>query len=108
MDIIQKANEKLMIITIIIGFALGIYLGIGHDNQDLWFIIVQWIILTTFLMSFIATLVGVYAKLRNDEIEFNKYSPIRIFVLNLAMIAVCTSFGFVFYSILMGNYNTAS
>ncbi len=108
MDIIQQANEKIMIITIIVGFALGIYLGIGHDNPDLWFIIVQWIILTTFIMSFIATLAGVYAKLRNDEIEINKFSPIRIFVLNLAIVAVCTSFGFVICSILIGNYNTAN
>ncbi|MBQ8018596.1 MAG: hypothetical protein IJ258_10925 [Methanobrevibacter sp.] len=108
MDIIQKANEKLMIITIIVGFALGIYLGIGHDNPDLWFIIVQWIVITTLIMTFISTLVGVYAKLRNDEVEFDKFSPLRILILNLAIIAVCTSFGFVFCSILIGNYNTAN
>ena len=40
-----EVNEKLMIITIILGFIFGIYLAIGHDDPNLWFVVVQWIFL---------------------------------------------------------------
>jgi len=105
MDIIQKDNEKLMILTIIVGFILGIYWAMGYDNPDLWIVVVQWIVITTVLMTIIATLMGVYSKSRDGEEEFDKFSIIRIFVLNLAVIAVCTSFGFLFCSIAIGTYN---
>ena len=108
MDKVQQVNEKLMIISIIAGFALGFYLAIGHDNPDLWIIIVQLIFLTAFVMTFIPTLVGLYDKLQNEGAVFKISSPIRIFILNLAVIAVCTSFGFVICSMLIGNYNTAN
>lgn len=107
MDYIHQINEKLMIISIILGFILGIYLGIGHDNPDLWFQIVLWIFIVAFVMTFIPAIAGVYAKIRRNE-EFNPVSIVRIFILNFAIIAVCTSFGFVFCSILIGNYNTAN
>lgn len=107
MDKVQQVNEKLMIITIIIGFIFGIYLGIGHDYPDLWITIVEWIFLTAFIMAFISTVSGLYDKTLNDD-EFNIISPIRVFALDLAIIAVCTSFGFVFCSLVIGNYNTAN
>lgn len=106
MDIIQKANEKLMILTIIIGFLLGIYLGIGHNVPNLWLVIVQWVIVTAVIMTVIATLVGIYSRSHNEWEELNKFSILRIFVLNLAVIAVCASFGFLFCSIVMGTYGT--
>lgn len=106
MDIIQKANEKLMILTIIIGFLLGIYLGIGHNVPNLWLVIVQWVIITGVIMTVIASLVGIYSKSHDDGEELNKFSILRIFVLNLAVIAVCASFGFLFCSIVMGTYGT--
>ena len=108
MDTIQRTNERLAIINVIVGFILGIYLGIGHDNPNLWFDVVQWIVLISFILAFISTLVGVYAKLGDDAAEFNISSPIRVFVLNLAMVAVSTSFGFIFTSIAIGNFSTAN
>ena len=107
MDKVQEVNEKFSIICIIVGFLLGIYLAIGHDNPDLWFVVVEWIFLTAFVMTFIPTSAGIYANLSYGE-EFNLSSPIRVFALNLAMIAVCASFGFIFCSMLIGNYNTAN
>lgn len=103
MDKAYEVNEKLMIISIIIGFILGIYLAIGHDNPDLWFIIVQWIFILTVIMTLIPTISGMRAKQKYGE-NFTLLDVIRIFVLNFAIAAVCTSFGFVFGSILIGNY----
>ena len=102
MDIIQHSNEKLAIINIIVGFILGIYLGLNHNNPDLWWTIIQWGLITTVLITVIATLMGVYS---NRE-EFKISSVIRIFLLNLAMVAVSLSFGFVLTSIVIGNFGT--
>lgn len=107
MDKVQEVNDKLAVITIIIGFILGIYLGIGHDDPNLWWNIVEWIFMTAFIMTFIPTVVGLYANIGDGE-EFTILSPIRVFALNFAMLAVSASFGFVFCSILIGNYNTAN
>ena len=108
MDKVQEVNEKLGILTVIVGFILGIYLGIGHDDPNLWFKIVQWIFMITLLMTLLSTVLGFYAKMADDTAEFNLSSAIRVFALNLAMIAVCTSFGFIFTSILIGNFSTAN
>lgn len=105
MDKAFEVNEKLMIISIIIGFVFGIYLAVGHDNPDLWFIIVQWIFLLTIIMTLISTISGLYGK---DSKNPSITDVLRIFALNFAVIAVCTSFGFVFGSFLIGNYNTAN
>ncbi len=108
MDRIQQINEKLMIFIIIVGFALGIYLGIGHDNPNLWFEMIPWIFLTTFIATFISTLGGFYAKTGGNEEEISIWSPIRVFILDAAVITVSLSFGFVFCSILIGNFITAN
>ena len=108
MDKVQEVNEKIGILTVIVGFGLGIYLGIGHDDPNLWFKIVQWIFMIAILMTLFSTVLGYYAKMSDDDAEFNLSSTVRVFVLNVAMIAVSTSFGFVFASILIGNFNTAN
>lgn len=108
MDKVQKINEKVMIFGIIIGFALGIYLGIRHDEPNFWFILVQWIFLTSFLLTFISALGGFYANSRDESVKFNMLSVIGVFVLNTAVIAVSVSFGFVFCSIAIGNFTTAN
>ena len=102
-----EVNEKLMILTIILGFIFGIYLAIGHDDPNLWFVVVQWIFLTAIIMTVIAFIAGMTAKTRTGE-ELTVLDIIRIFALNLAIVAVCTSFGFVFGSIAIGNFNTAN
>ena len=107
MDKVHQVNEKLMIISIIIGFIFGIYLGIGHDNPDLWLEIVKWVLITDLIMTFIPTVVGLYANVQKDE-EFNITSPVRIFILNAAIMAICVSFGFIFCSIAIGNFSTAN
>lgn len=101
MDIIQRSNEKLAIINIIVGFILGIYLGLNHNDPNLWWDIVTWVLVTAILLTVIAAAMGIHS----GE-EYEKLSFIRIFVLNLAMIAVSASFGFVFTSIVIGNFGT--
>lgn len=108
MDKVQLVNEKIMIIEIIVGFALGIYLGINHDDPNFWFILMQWILFTSFIMTFISALGGYYANIRDSSVEFKISSIIRVFILNLAVIAVSTSFGFIFCSLLIGNFSTAN
>jgi hypothetical protein len=108
MDKVQKINEKVMIFGIIIGFALGIYLGIRHDEPNFWFILVQWIFFTSFIMTFISALGGFYANSRDDSVEFSMLSVIKVFALDTAVVAVSVSFGFVFCSIAIGNFSTAN
>lgn len=107
MDKVQKINEKIMIFGIIIGFALGIYLGVNHDNPNFWFILVQCVFFTSFIMTFISALGGFYAHARDNSVKFSIISVIRVFVLNAAVVAVSASFGFIFCSILIGNFTTA-
>ena len=108
MDKVQKINEKIMIFEIIIGFALGIILGVYHDIPNFWFIVVQWVFLISFIMTFISTLGGYYANMRDSSVEFNIASIFGVFILNVAVIAVSTSFGFVFCSMWIGNFSTAN
>lgn len=107
MDKVQKVNEKIMIIGIIVGFALGIYLGIDHDDLNFWLILVQWVFFTSLILTLISAVGGYYANMRDKSVEFNIISVIRVFVLNLAVVAVSASFGFVFCSIAIGNFSTA-
>ena len=107
MDKVQKINEKIMIIESIVGVALGIYLGINHDNPNFWLILLQWIFLTSFIMTLISAVGGYYSNVRDSRVEFNITSVIRVFILNLAVIAVSTSFGFLACSIAIGNFTTA-
>lgn len=107
MDKVQKINEKIMIIGIIVGFVLGIYLGINHDDPNFWFTLVLWVFSTSFIMTFISAVGGYYAHARDESVEFNITSPIRVFILNVAVVAVSASFGFIFCSILIGNFTTA-
>ena len=108
MDKVQKINEKIMIFEIILGFALGIYLGVYHDIPNFWFVAVQWVFLISFIMTFISTLGGYYANVRDSSVEFNVTSILGVFVLNVAVIAVSASFGFVFCSMWIGNFSTAN
>ena len=108
MDKVQKINEKVMILEIIVGFALGIFLGIDHNDPNFWFILVQWIFFTSFIMTFISALGGYYANVRDESVEFSMLSVIRVFVLNVAVVSVSTSFGFIFCSIMIGNFSTAN
>lgn len=108
MDKVQKINEKIMIFGIIVGFALGIYLGIDHADLNFWSILVQWVFFTSFIMTFISALGGFYAHSRDENVKFSMLSVIRVFVLNAAVVAVSVSFGFLFCSIAIGNFITAN
>lgn len=103
MDKAFEVNEKLMIISIIVGFILGIYLAIVHDNPDLWFVIIQWIFLTAIIITLIPSIVGLTDRIKNDG-KFSLVDLLRMLALNIAVVAVCASFGFVLGSILIGNY----
>jgi hypothetical protein len=108
MDKVQKINEKIMIIEIILGFALGIYLGVYHDIPNFWFLAVQWVFLISFIMTFISALGGYYANVRDSSVKFNITSIFGVFILNVAVISVSASFGFIFCSVWIGNFTTAN
>ena len=46
--------------------------------------------------------------MRDSSVEFNIASIFGVFILNVAVIAVSTSFGFVFCSMWIGNFSTAN
>ena len=108
MDKVQKINEKIMIFEIIMGFALGIYLGVNHNIPNFWYITVHWVLLISFIMTFIAAFGGYYSKVRDSSVEFNIASILGVFILNVAVIAVSASFGFIFCSMWIGNFTTAN
>ena len=91
MDKVQKINEKIMIFEIIMGFALG-----------------HWVLLISFIMTFIAAFGGYYSKVRDSSVEFNIASILGVFILNVAVISVSASFGFIFCSMWIGNFTTAN
>ena len=95
MDKVQKINEKIMIFEIIMGFALG-------------YITVHWVLLISFIMTFIAAFGGYYSKVRDSSVEFNIASILGVFILNVAVISVSASFGFIFCSMWIGNFTTAN
>ena len=97
--------DKFSIITIIIGFVLGMYLAINHNSSNLWFDAIPFIIIIAAIM----TLPPIIDLLYSGN-KYNKKFPwpaiIEAYFLNMAILIVCTAFGIVIGSFYIGNYIT--
>lgn len=100
---IYSVFDKFSIINIVVGFILGFYLAINHDDSNLWFVAIQFIIIFAFILTLLPTGVAIYAKHKYGE-NISIRALIETFFLNFAMITVCTSFGVVFGSLFIGNF----
>lgn len=102
---VYQVFDKLSIIEIIVGFALGFYLGVNHDSSNLWFDAIPIIILGAFIFI-IPLLIDIYLNKSKHNCEFPTRAIIEAYILNVAILTVCTAFGTVLGSFYIGNYIT--
>lgn len=102
---VYQIFDKFTIINIIIGFALGFYLGLNHDSSNLWFIAIPIIVIIAFIMTMPPVIdVFVSKEKHNNKVPVN--ALVEAFLLNVAVLAVCTAFGIVIGSLYIGNFVT--
>ncbi len=103
MGLVYDVFDKYSILDIIIGFALGYYLAVFHDDPNLWIIAAIVIIGVGAVISIMPIVASVRAKARGEG-EISGPELLEAFLLNIAMLAVSTSLGFVIASIAIGNF----
>ena len=103
MGIVYDVFDRYSIINIIVGFALGYYLAVFHDDPNLWIIAAVVIIIVGAIVSIMPVIASVRAKARGEG-EISIPELLEAFLLNIAMLAVSTSLGFVIGSIAIGNF----
>lgn len=103
MGLVYDVFDKYSIIDIIVGFALGYYLAIYHNDPNLWVIATIVIIGVGAVISIMPIVASVRAKSRGEG-EISIPELLEAFLLNIAMLAVSTSLGFVICSIVIGNF----
>ena len=103
MGLVYDVFDKFSILDIIIGFALGYYLAVYHNDPNLWVIATIVIIGVGAVISILPILASVRAKMRGEG-EISVPELVEAFLLNIAMLAVSTSLGFVIGSIAIGNF----
>ena len=103
MGLVYDVFDRYSIINIIVGFALGYYLAVFHDDPNLWIIAAVVIIIVGAIVSIMPVIASVRAKARGEG-ELSIPELLEAFLLNIAMLAVSTSLGFVIGSIAIGNF----
>ena len=103
MGLVYDVFDRYSIINIIVGFALGYYLAVFHDDPNLWIIAAVVIIIVGSIVSIMPVIASVRAKARGEG-EISIPELLEAFLLNIAMLAVSTSLGFVIGSIAIGNF----
>ena len=95
--------DKFSIVTIIIGFALGVYLAFNHNSSNIWFDAIPFII----VIALILTLPPLIDSIRIKN-KYGKDLPVKglieSYFLNVAILVVCTAFGIVLGSFYIGNF----
>ena len=94
--------DKFSIISIAIGFILGLYLAVNHNDSNLWLRAIPFILVFSLIMTLIPFISVVVDNIKNN-VKFPIRELIEAFFLNVAMIAVCLAFGVVVGSFLIGN-----
>ncbi len=97
--------DKVSIITIIIGFILGIYLAFNNSSSNLWFDAIPFIIIIAAIMTLPPLIDSLNSRKKNQE-KFSWPAIIEAFLLNVAILVVCTAFGFVISSFCIGYFIT--
>lgn len=100
---VYNVFDKFAVLNIIIGLVLGIYLGVNHNDSNLWYTAIKFIIVLAFVMTLIPTFTSIYAKIMDDK-DIPVSSLIEAYFLNFGMIGVCLAFGVVIGSFMIGNF----
>ncbi|WP_407374486.1 hypothetical protein [Methanobrevibacter sp.] len=95
--------DKLSIIAIIIGFVLGGYLAINYTSSNLWFDAIPLIIIIAFLLT-IPIILDFFISKDKHKNKFPYRAVLESFLLNIAILAVCTAFGIALGSFYVNNY----
>ncbi len=95
--------DKFSILNVIVGFALGFYLAFNHNSSNLWFDSIPFILIIGFIMT-IPPIVDYFLRKNKFDDHTSINAIIEAFLLNVAMIAVCTAFGIVIGSFYIGNF----
>lgn len=99
---IYDVFDKFSIISIAIGFILGLYLAVNHNDSNLWVRSIPFILIFSLIMTLIPLVSAIRDTLKNDA-DFPISDLIEAFFLNVAIITVCMAFGVVVGSFLIGN-----
>ncbi len=97
--------DKVSIITIIIGFILGFYLAFNNSSSNLWFDAIPFIIIIAAIMTLPPLIDSINSKKKHDE-DFSWPAIVEAYLLNVAILVVCTAFGFVISSFCIGYFIT--
>lgn len=100
---VYNVFDKFSILDIIIGFVLGFYLAVNHNDVDMWFLAVKLVFIIAIIMTLFPIISSIIAKYKHDE-EFPVRALIEAFILNFAMIGSCLAFGVVAGSLWIGNF----
>ena len=100
---IYTVFDKFSIINIIVGLTLGIYLAINHNDSNLWYTAIRFIIILAFILTLLPTAASIYGKYKYGE-NISIRALLEAFFLNIAMLTVCASFGVVIGSFIIGNF----
>ena len=99
---IYNIFDKFSIISIALGLLMGVYLAIHHDDTNLWIRLIPFILLFSLIITIIPIASAIVDRIRNG-VKFPIGELVEAFFLNVAIIAVCTAFGLVIGSFLIGN-----
>lgn len=94
--------DKFSIISIAIGFILGLYLAVNHNDSNLWIRSIPFVLAFSFIMT-LPPLISVVMDNVKNNVKFPIKAIIEAFFLNVGMITVCMAFGVVIGSFLIGN-----
>ena len=94
--------DKFSIISIAIGFILGLYLAVNHNDSNLWLRSIPFILAFSLIMT-LPPLISVVMDNVKNNVKFPIKDIIEAFFLNVGMITVCMAFGVVIGSFLIGN-----
>ncbi len=97
--------DKTSIITIAIGFILGIYLAFNHNSSNLWFDAIPFILIIAVIMT-LPPLIGLLHSMRKYGEKFSVPAIVEAYLLNVAILVVCTAFGIVIGSFYIGHFVT--
>lgn len=99
---VYEVFDKVSIISIAIGFVLGLYLAVNHNDSNLWLRSIPFVLAFSFIMT-LPPLISVVMDNVKNNVKFPIKDIIEAFFLNVGMITVCMAFGVVIGSFIIGN-----
>ena len=91
--------DKFSILNIVIGLLLGVYLSINYASTNIWFVSVPLILIIGLVMT-LPPIIDYFNRKGKFNDNTSASALLEAFLLNVAMIAVCSAFGFAICSLL--------